>query len=120
MSYAHRDDQSGQLTELRKYLSDEVSVQTGEDFEIFQDRNAILWGQNWKERIENSLDEVTFLIAIITPSFFTSPYCRKELKRFIDREKKLGRNDLIPPIYSPSTTWTPRGSTTRRSGRPTS
>jgi hypothetical protein len=99
MSYAHRDDRSGRLTELREHLSEEVSVQTGEDFEVFQDRDAILWGQNWKERIEDSLNEVTFLIAIITPSFFGSPHCRNELKRFIDREKKLDRNDLILPIY---------------------
>ncbi len=68
-------------------VSEEVSVQTGEDFEVFQDRDAILWGQNWKERIEDSLNEVTFLIAIITPSFFRSPHCRNELKRFIDRER---------------------------------
>src|SRR5215203_2705116 len=99
MSYAHRDDWSGRLTELREHLSHEVSVQIGEDFEIFQDRDGISWGENWKERIEDSLDEVTFLIVIISPSFFTSSHCRNELERFLDREKKLGRNDLVLPIY---------------------
>lgn len=99
MSYAHRDDRDEYLTHLRQRLSGEVSVQTGEDFEIFQDRDGISWGQNWKRRIEGSLDEVTFLIAIITPSFFNSPHCRGELRRFIDREKKLDRDDLVLPIY---------------------
>ena len=99
MSYVHADDAYGRLTELREHLSQEARIQIGSEFEIFQDRNAILWGQNWKQRIEESIDEVTFLIPIITPAFFNSPYCRDELQRFLDREKELNRNDLILPIY---------------------
>ena len=71
MSYVRFDDQheNGRLTEFRNRLSGEIRMQTGEGFSIFQDRNDIQWGQNWKERIEDSIDEVTFLIPIITPSF---------------------------------------------------
>jgi F-box protein 11 len=100
MSYVHSDDQhdDGRLTRFRERLSGEVRMQTGESFEIFQDRN-IEWGQQWKQRIENSLDEVTFLIPIITPGFFKSRYCREELERFLKREEKLGRSDLILPVY---------------------
>jgi parallel beta-helix repeat protein len=89
----------GRLTLFRERLSAEVRVQTGEEFSIFQDRKDILWGQNWKERIEESLDEVTFLIPIITPGFFKSEPCRGELQQFLEREKKLKRNDLILPVY---------------------
>src|SRR3972149_6109518 len=99
MSYVHSDDKYGHLTQFRERLSDEVRMQTGEEFPIFQDRKDIWWGQNWKERIEESLDEVTFLISIITPSFFNSQACRDELERFLEREKKLKRNDLILPVY---------------------
>jgi F-box protein 11 len=101
MSYVRFDDQheNGRLTEFRNRLSGEVRMQTGEDFPIFQDRNDIQWGQNWKERIDDSIDEVTFLIPIITPSFFNSAACRDELERFLTRERKLKRNDLILPVY---------------------
>jgi F-box protein 11 len=99
MSYVHSDDVDERLTELRERLSKETHIQTGEPFEIFQDRNAILWGQNWKERIDESIDEVTFLIPIITPSFFNSPSCREELERFLGREQELDRDDLVLPIY---------------------
>lgn len=101
MSYVRFDDQheNGRLTEFCKRLSAEMRVQTGEIFHIFQDRNDIEWGQQWKDRIEESLDVVTFLIPIITPGFFKSPACRDELERFIDREKRLGRNNLILPVY---------------------
>lgn len=99
MSYVHSDDKYSQLTTLRERLSDEVQMQIGTEFPIFQDRKDIHWGQSWKERIENSLDETTFLIPIITPSFFNSKPCREELKRFVERERKLDRNDLILPVY---------------------
>ncbi len=99
MSYVHTDDRYGHLTQFRERLSAEVQVQTGHEFPIFQDRQDILWGQNWKQRIEESLDAVTFLIPIITPSFFNSQPCRKEYERFVDRETKLHRNDLILPVY---------------------
>src|SRR5659263_684414 len=101
LSYVRSDDEheNGRLTQFCERLSAEVKMQTGEEFHIFQDRKDIKWGQNWKERLENTLDEVTFLIPIITPSFFTSMPCRDEFKRFIDREKKLNRNDLILPVY---------------------
>jgi F-box protein 11 len=101
MSYVRFDDkhENGRLTEFRNRLSGEVRMQTGEDFPIFQDRNDIQWGQNWQERIEDSIDEVTFLIPIITPGFFNSPACRDELERFLTREKELKRSDLILPVY---------------------
>jgi F-box protein 11 len=87
------------LTQFREDLSAEVQRQIGEEFLIFQDRKDILWGQNGEAQIKESLDEVTLLIPIITPSFFKSPACRRELQRFLEREKKLGRKDLILPVY---------------------
>ena len=66
---------------------------------IFQDRNDIAWGQNWQQRIDEALDVVTLLLVIITPSLFRSPPCRAEFARFLDRERALGRTDLILPVY---------------------
>jgi hypothetical protein len=101
MSYARFDDQhdGGQLSEFREWLGAEVGAQTGQEFAIFQDRNDIAWGQNWQQRIDEALDEVTLLLVIITPSLFGSPPCRAEVARFLDRERVLGRGDLILPVY---------------------
>jgi cobaltochelatase CobT len=101
MSYVNLDDahENGRLSDLRERLSGEVRLQTGGAFPIFQDRNDILWGQQWKERIEGAIDSVTFLIPIVTPGFFKSPACRDEFDRFLKREKNLKRDDLILPIY---------------------
>ena len=101
MSYVRFNDQhdDGQLSQFRERLAAEVRAQTGEEFAIFQDRNDIAWGQNWQQRIDEVLDAVTLLLVIITPSLFRSPPCRAEFHRFLDRERALGRADLILPVY---------------------
>ncbi len=103
LSYDHLDDRYGHISRFRERLADEVCIQTGEEFSIFQDRSDILWGENWRRRIEDSLDDVVFFIPIITPSFFKSEYCRTELKQFLEREKKLRRRDFVLPVYYVST-----------------
>jgi TIR domain len=101
MSYVRMDDQheNGRLTDLCSRLAGEVRMQLGEGFLIFQDRNDISWGEQWKERIEGTIDATTFLIPITTPSFFKSSACRGEVERFLEREKRLERSDLILPLY---------------------
>ena len=106
MSYARFDDahDDGELTEFRKRLAAEVRVQTGREFVIFQDRADVAWGQNWQQRIDEALDVATLLLVIITPGFFSSAACRAELARFLERERALGRSDLILPLYYISVT----------------
>ena len=101
MSYVRFNDQhdDGRLSQFRERLAAEVRAQTGQEFAIFQDRNDIAWGQNWQQRIDEALDAVTLLLVIITPGLFRSPPCRAEVDRFLDRERALGREDLILPVY---------------------
>ncbi len=105
MSYARFNDQhdDGQLTAFRERLAAEIQVQTGDEFAIFQDRADIAWGQNWQQRIDQALGTVTLLLVIITPGFFRSPRCRAEVEKFLERERELGRDDLILPVYYVST-----------------
>lgn len=101
LSYVRDDDKhdAGRITKLRERLEGEVQMQTGRPFPIFQDRNDLEWGQQWEERINTSLTDVTFLIPIITPSFFHSPSCREEFNSFLLREETLGFNKLVLPIH---------------------
>ncbi len=101
MSYVRFNDRhdDGQLSQFRERLATEVRAQSGEEFAILQDRADIAWGQNWQQRIDEALDAVTLLLVIVTPSLFRSPACRAEVTRFLDRERALGRGDLILPVY---------------------
>ena len=73
-------------------------MQTGEEFPIFQDRDDIFAGQQWRARIRTAIDGLTLLIAVVTPSFLRSDACREEVSLFAQRERSLGRDDLIIPI----------------------
>jgi len=101
MSYVRSDDDhdNGNITALRQRLEGELKMQLGHPFPIFQDRNDILWGQYWKERIEKSIQQVTFLIPIMTPSYFRSDACRFEFMTFKKKEAQLGLNLMILPLY---------------------
>lgn len=101
MSYTRFDDQhnGGHLTLLCERLAGEVQSRTGQKFEIFQDTKDIEWGQQVGQEIDAALQDVTFLIPILTPSFFNSRYCRYELEQFLRRERILQRSDLVLPIY---------------------
>lgn len=101
LSYAHVDDEYdlGAITQFRKALEGQIRLHTGRgDLRIFQDRD-IAWGEEWKWRLGSWLDAVTFLVPVLTPSFFASRQCRWELQRFVDRERRLNRRDLILPVY---------------------
>lgn len=101
LSYVRDDDAHdfGGVTKFRERLEGEVKIQSGQRFEIFQDRNDIRWGQFWQERILELLADVTFLIPIVTPSFLASYACRSEVEAFLRMEQTLGSNKLILPVY---------------------
>jgi formylglycine-generating enzyme required for sulfatase activity len=102
LSYTNSLDEheGGRITRLRRRLEGEVRERTGNyKFRIFQDRIDIKWGQDWRRRITEALDEAMFLIPVITEGFFGSEPCRDELDCFIKREEKLGRKDLVLPLY---------------------
>lgn len=100
LSYPSEADEDGDVSWLRERLEKEVRLQTGERaFRIFQDRRDLQWGDSWRDRIEAAIDGSTYLLPLIQPLFFTSEECCRELERFAEREARLGRNDLILPIY---------------------
>lgn len=100
-SYTRADDRAtgGLLSEMRALLEDQVSRRLGEPVEIFQDTDDIKGGDNWRARLDRAIDEATYLIPVITPSFFNSKPCREELQRFVDKAEAEGREGLILPIH---------------------
>lgn len=98
MSYAHVDNDEGQLTTFYERLEQELRVQAGRRVEIFMDEDLEV-GMPWRDRIDDGLAASTFLLPILTPSFLASEYCREELHAFLGHEKELDRADLVLPVY---------------------
>ena len=101
LSYTRHDDKSsgGRITRLKELLETEIrSVLGVRDFEIFQDVDDIEAGDHWPSLLDGMVDQARFFIPVLTPSYFTSPMCRRELQRFIDAENEFRRGGLILPI----------------------
>jgi hypothetical protein len=102
-SYAVSDDESsrGRLSLLRQRLADELQqhVGRGQTVQLFQDAASIGPGAAWERHIRENLLASSFLIPILTPGFFQSEWCCREVLEFREREGALGRDDLIFPIH---------------------
>lgn len=100
-SYSHQNEKHGRgnLSLLRELLEIELCEQTGENIAIFQDTEDIAWGEIWKTKIIKSLDSSKFLIAIVTPNYLRSEFCRFELEYFLTLEKKIGSERILPLMY---------------------
>ena len=88
-----------QLPSFGEILEKAVRLHSGQAFAIFQDRRDLMWGDQWRKRLDSAIGIATFFIPIITPSFFQSSECRRELARFLSHEQALRREDLVLPVY---------------------
>jgi hypothetical protein len=100
-SYVQSDDEADQsrITGLAAHLRSLFRVRTAEELDLFLDRESIEWGTEWSERIEDAIAGTTFFIPVITPSYFKSAACRKELMKFTREASRLGLDQLLLPIY---------------------
>jgi hypothetical protein len=99
-SYVHTDDDAdgGRIAQLARDVVAEYQMLTGDSIHLFLDRDNIDWGDEWKLKIDSTLESVAFFIAVLTPRYFRNVEFRRELNFFARRADKVGINDLILPI----------------------
>jgi len=101
LSYTRFDNEfsGGAISKFRDQLAAHVRALTGKPFQIFQDVDGIGLGEHWPKKLDDMLNQTRFFMPILTSSFFESEPCRSELEAFLEAEAKVGRTDLILPIY---------------------
>jgi methyl-accepting chemotaxis protein len=101
LSYVHKDDdaEQGRISQLAKDIASQYEMLTGEEIELFLDREDLQWGDNWQNKIDENLASVAFFIPVITPRYFTRPECRRELQFFARRADQLGIKELVLPLH---------------------
>jgi hypothetical protein len=104
--YTHSDDQAsgGRLSQLRKQLAQELQYKLGDRqrVDIWQDLSKIDPGSDWLDETAKAIEKSSFCIPILTPAFWRSVSCAREVIQFREIERGRGRNDLIFPIvYDP-------------------
>lgn len=98
-SYAHADDVQGKLKTIRDSLCEEYAALTGDSLNLFFDRKGLGWGDKWEEALESGIDQAFFFIPVLSPRYFQSVFCQKELRQFLARVRGDSvRERLVLPI----------------------
>jgi hypothetical protein len=99
-SYVHDDDRADgeRISRLAKDVMAQFQMLTGEMISLFLDRDTLTWGENWRDKTDESLSNIAFFIPVMTPRFFMSPECRRELQFFARQATELGIKELILPL----------------------
>ena len=98
LSYAYPDNTDGFVVRLRDRLALELQVQTGEPVDVVCDPDRIRAGPQGSEEAEKLVERATFLVPVVSPSYFKSDECRRDFEIFLERERRTNR-PLILPVY---------------------
>ena len=67
-SYVHADDAAddSRVIRLAKDVAAELGVLTGEKIDLLVDKDAIWWGEDWRNKLHDSLASIAFFIPVLT------------------------------------------------------
>ncbi len=100
ISYAHRDDHDGWVETFVQAIRDEHARFTPTPLEIFFDHEEIETMHDWEHRILRGLRGSKVMVAVLSPHYFQSAYCRKEWEIYLDHELDHAMTGQgIAPIY---------------------
>jgi len=105
-SYSHSDDGAdrGRITLLATHLADEIRVLSGLELDLFVDRSSLEWGDEWRLKIDGSLSASTFMVPVLSPTYFSRPECRREFIDFYAEAESRSLNKLLLPLSYSSVT----------------
>jgi hypothetical protein len=100
LSYRRADNDvfRGVVDQLKSDLAGRFEAETGRGLNIFVDRDDIGWGDDWRQKIFDSIKAATFFVPVITMRYFTSEPCRDEFTAFHEGAKRIGVTGLIRPV----------------------
>jgi len=91
LSFSSNDGEAANFAGAELKKRDDVA-------KVFDFRIAIEKGKSWQEEIDRAISSSRSIIAIMSPSYFSSPECREELMQARLRTKRSNYSCLFP-IY---------------------
>ncbi len=91
VSYAREDNRDGWISRFVERLLSEHQRATGgrPPLKAFFDTRDIRSLDDWRLRIHDALAQSRLLMAFVSPTYFTRPWCRREWRTWIDHEIAL-------------------------------
>ena len=96
LSYVHADDayHDGMLTAFARAV-EEACDYKGVPIELILDKDALHWGDDWSDRLQQEVERTTFLLAMVTNRYVASRACREEFIQFRTKTQAAGYNGLL-------------------------
>jgi hypothetical protein len=100
LSYVHADDQraEGRIVKMAHDIVDTYEYLTGRKLKLFIDRDSIVWGENWRARLNAEIERTVFLLPVVTPRFLKSVACREEVIHFTTSLERSEAKKLLLPL----------------------
>lgn len=86
-------DKEGYVNQLKNSL-DKLKIS------IFYDKDALEWGDVWKDKILEGVDKAEFAIIVISDKFFGREWTEKELNEFLNRQNTSGQKIILPILHN--------------------
>ena len=101
VSYGHADNTDGSVTALVEHIrSEHERFVPAEPLKIFFDVWGIRDGDDWERRIYHGLIQSKTMLAVLSPAYFDSRWCRREYDEFIKLQmRKLYPGEAIHALY---------------------
>lgn len=113
ISYSRRDNERGQVTALKAQIESSFRAFAGRDLRVFAaperlrprrrvffDTHEIHGMDDWRQKIQRSLRESFLFLAVLSPNYLASPYCRWEWEDYVRYEamrQYLGEG--VAPVF---------------------
>ena len=98
VSYMHDQQMESWVHQhLIPFMQSFIGNALNSPIEIFIDRKGIASGDAWPLRLQQALAQSRCLIAIWSPLYFHSSWCRRECAVMLHRETKLGYRTILNP-----------------------
>jgi len=86
ISYSRTNNDRGQVAELIAQIESSFRAFAGRDLRVFFDTQVIAGMDDWRQKIQHSLRESHLFLAVLSPNYIDSPYCRWEWEDYVRYE----------------------------------
>ena len=85
-----------------EYVDDLVKEIKSLGITVFYDTDAITWGDNLKEVIDEALKTCALAVIVISPSYFGREWTEYEIRSLLERQNEEHRKIVLPILYKVS------------------
>jgi len=98
ISYAHKNNSSGWVSDFCKDLSEKYATLKARDLKVWRDPKLEIGDKVMDAIVENGIKKSALFLCIFSPSYIVSPYCRAEFNKFLEYFEDTGIKSKIIPI----------------------